>query len=157
MKTKLFTLFAVLLLATTASAQLDDILKKADETLNHRDTSNLSTDKIISGLKEALQVSTTKAVALTGRPNGFLKNEAIKIALPPKLGPVSSGMRMLGMGAEIDDLEVGMNHAAEQATPQAKLIFLTALKRCPSTTHATSSPATTPQPPTTSNVSAPPT
>ena len=33
-------------------AQLDDILKKADDALNHRDTSSLSDDKIVSGLKQ---------------------------------------------------------------------------------------------------------
>src|SRR5262249_18007761 len=74
-------------------------------------------------------VSTTKAVTLTGHPDGFLKNEAIKIVLPPKLETVGRGLRMLGMGAQVDDLEVGMNRAAEQATPQAKLIFLSALKK----------------------------
>jgi|SRR5271165_904955 len=112
-----------------AAAQLGDILKKADQTLNQGNTSGLSNDKIVAGLKEALQVSTGKAVALTGRPDGFLKNEAIKILLPPKLQTVGKGMRMLGMGAQVDELEVGMNRAAEQATPQAKAIFLSAVKR----------------------------
>jgi hypothetical protein len=36
---------------------------------------------------------------------------------------------MLGMGARVDELEVGMNRAAEQATPQAKQIFLSALRK----------------------------
>jgi hypothetical protein len=36
---------------------------------------------------------------------------------------------MLGMGAKVDELEVGMNRAAEQATPQAKQIFLAALRK----------------------------
>jgi hypothetical protein len=115
--------------STYNAAQLDEVLKKAGETLAHRDTSGLSNDKIIAGLKQALQVSTAKAVALTGRPNGFLKNEAIKIALPPKLATVGRGLRMVGMGAKVDELEVGMNRAAEQATPQAKQIFLAALKK----------------------------
>ncbi len=113
-------LTAVLFLSCLAQAQLSDILKKADETLNQRNTAGLSNDKIIAGLKEALQVSSGKAVALTGKPDGFLKNEAIKILLPPKLQTVGKGMRMLGMGAQVDELEVGMNRAAEQATPQAK-------------------------------------
>jgi hypothetical protein len=112
-----------------AAAQLDQVLKKAGENLEHRDTSALSNDKIIAGLKQALQVSTAKAVALTGRRDGFLKNEAIKIALPPRLEAVGKGMRMLGMGAKVDELEVGMNRAAEQATPQAKQIFLAALRK----------------------------
>jgi uncharacterized protein DUF4197 len=38
-------------------------------------------------------------------------------------------MRMLGMAANVDELEVGMNRAAEQATPLAKQIFLTALQK----------------------------
>ena len=36
---------------------------------------------------------------------------------------------MMGMGATVDELEVGMNRAAEQATPRAKQIFLAALKK----------------------------
>jgi hypothetical protein len=119
----------VLFLSCLAQAQLGDILKKADETLNRPNTAGLSNDKIIAGLKEALQVSTGKAVALTGKPDGFLKNQAIKILLPPKLETVGRGMRMLGMGAKVDELEVGMNRAAEQATPQAKQIFIAAVKK----------------------------
>ena len=122
-------LASVLLMGCFAQAQLGDILKKADETLNQRSTAGLSNDKIIAGLKQALQVSTGKAVALTGKPDGFLKNEAIKILLPPKLQTVGRGMRMLGMGAPVDELEVGMNRAAEQATPLAKQIFLAAVKK----------------------------
>src|SRR5580692_9227241 len=115
--------------STYSAAQLDDMLKKAEGTLDHRDTSGLSEEKIIAGLKQALQVSTGKAVNLIGKPDGFLKNEAIKIVLPPKLEAVGSSLRMLGMGSKVDELEVGMNRAAEQATPQAKLIFLAALKK----------------------------
>ncbi len=112
-----------------AHAQLSDIIKKADDALEHRNASGLSDDKIVAGLKEALEVGTGKAVALTGRHDGFLKNEAIRILLPPKLQPIGKGMRMLGMGEQVDDLEIGMNRAAEQATPQAKQIFIAALKK----------------------------
>ena len=122
-------LTAVLFLSCLVQAQLSDILKKAEETRNERSSVGLSNDKIIAGLKEALQVSTDKAVALTGRPNGFLKNEAIKILLPPKLQTVGKGMRMMGMGAQVDELEVGMNRAAEQASPEAKQIFIAAVKK----------------------------
>jgi hypothetical protein len=129
MKSAAILLLLFLSSVAISSAQLDEVLKKADESLSQRDTSGLSDDKITSGLKQALQLSTGKAVALTGRPDGFLKNEAIKILLPPKLEPIGRGMRMLGIGAEVDQLEVGMNRAAEQATPQAKQIFLAALRR----------------------------
>ncbi len=91
--------------------------------------SGLSNDKITAGLKEALAVSTGNAVALTGRPDGFLKNAAIKILLPPNLKNVGKGMRMVGMGAQVDELEVGMNRAAEQAAPAAKKIFINSLEK----------------------------
>ena len=124
-------LSVILALGSTshATAQFDDILKKAGDALSHSNAAGLSDDKIVAGLKQALQVSTGKAVALTGRPDGFLKNQAIKILLPPKLESVGRGMRMLGMSAKVDELEIGMNRAAEHATPLAKQIFLTALQK----------------------------
>ena len=115
-----------LCLPLVVTAQIDEAIKKADDVIERRD---LSDGKIISGLKEALEVSTTRAVALTGRHDGFMKNEAIRILLPPKLQAVGKGMRLLGMGEQVDDLEIGMNRAAEQATPQAKQIFLASLKK----------------------------
>ena len=125
-----FVLLALFLSANCAAqTTLGDILNKANHTLNQGNAAGLSDSKIVSGLKEALQVSTSKAVASTGRPDGFLKNAAIKILIPEKLRTVASGMRMFGMGAQVDQLEVGMNRAAEQATPKAKAIFLDALKR----------------------------
>jgi len=119
----------ILCLCAAASAQLDQIIKEADQALEHRDTSGLSDSKIVSGLKQALEISTRKAVAATGKPDGFLKNEAIKIVLPPRLETVGRGLRMLGMGERVDEFEVSMNRAAEQATPQAKAIFLSSLKK----------------------------
>jgi hypothetical protein len=117
----------LVLLSMTATAQnpWEQIFKKATS----QPASTLSNDKIASGLKEALQVSTSRAVASTGRPDGFLKNEAIKILLPDKLRNASRTLRLVGMGPQLDELEVGMNRAAEQATPKAKQIFLNALSQ----------------------------
>lgn len=116
-------------LATACFAQspLDQIWKSATAQRSQTSADNLSNNKITAGLKEALKVSTTKAVAKTGRPDGFLKNPAIRILLPPKLQTAGRGLRMIGMGPQLDELEVGMNRAAEQATPPAKQIFLNAL------------------------------
>jgi len=115
----------VICLSALSPAQppLDELWKRA----TGQPASKLSNDKMTAGLKEALRVSTTKAVAITGRPDGFLKNEAIKILLPQKLQTAGRTLRLVGMGSQLDQLEVGMNRAAEQATPQAKQIFLNAL------------------------------
>src|SRR5258708_36668361 len=91
MRTFLVSAILYVSCCTVSSAQLGDILKQAGESLGHRDTSGLSDDKITAGLEQALQVSTSKAVSLTGKPDGFLKNAAIKILLPPKLKGVGSG------------------------------------------------------------------
>lgn len=121
----------VLLVSVSCWAQLGDILKSAESAMqpSSADTSGLSDSKISAGLMQALRVSTSNAVARTGRPDGFLKNEAIKILLPEKLATIGKGMRLMGMAAPVDELEVGMNRAAEQATPKAKAIFLSALKK----------------------------
>jgi Protein of unknown function (DUF4197) len=114
-----------------AQSPLDNLKKKAEAAFGSPEANagELSDDKITAGLKEALRVSTGKAVASTGRPDGFLKNVAIKILLPPKLQTTGKTMRLIGMGAQVDELEIGMNRAAEQATPQAKQIFLNALTK----------------------------
>jgi hypothetical protein len=114
-----------------AQSQLQDIWNKATQAApaGNASSAGLSSSKIASGLIEALTVSTGRAVALTGKQDGFLKNEAIKILLPEKLRTVGKGARLLGMGQQIDDLEVGMNRAAEQATPKAKQIFLNAVSK----------------------------
>ncbi len=126
MKTRLSFLLAAILLTAIAQSQspLGDLIKKVE---SQQKGSNLSTDKITAGLREALKISTGKAVAATGRPDGFLKNQAIRIVLPPRLQTAGRGLRMAGMGAQVDALEVGMNRAAEQAAPAAKQIFLNAL------------------------------
>lgn len=144
MRVSLIGVALALCCSTYTAAQLDEVIQKAVETLEHRDTSALSDDKIIAGLKQALQVSTGNAVSLTGKTDSFLKNEASKILLPPKLETVGKGLRMLGMGAKVDEFEVGMNRAAEQATPQAKQIFLAALKKMAFDEPATFSLAMTP-------------
>jgi hypothetical protein len=122
-------LFSCALSSIALAQSLEDLRKKAEAALGAPapPSESLGNDKINAGLKEALRVSTDKAVASTGRPDGFLKNEAIKILLPRKLQTTGRTMRLLGMGAQVDELEVGMNRAAEQAAPQAKQIFLNAL------------------------------
>jgi hypothetical protein len=111
-----------------AQSPLDELRKKIEEATTSRNSS-LRNDKLVTGLKEALRVGTGNAVAETGRPDGFLKNAAIKILLPDKLRTAGKTMRMVGMGSQVDALEVGMNRAAEQAAPKAKAIFLDALTR----------------------------
>lgn len=125
----LLVIATILLFMTAANAQSPwDAIKNKIKGMQPGTTVNqLSNDKVIAGLKEALQIGTGNAVAATGHTDGFFKNEAIKILVPEKLRSAGRALRMVGMGGQVDALELGMNRAAEQATPQAKQIFLRAV------------------------------
>ena len=120
---------AFLCLSINAHAQFGDFLKGFEENIPGLGSSSLNTDKIVSGLKEALNVGTEKAVALTGATNGYLKNEAIKILLPGKLQSMDKALRLAGFGPQVDELVVSMNRAAEKAAPLAKPIFQEAITK----------------------------
>ncbi|MCA9422201.1 MAG: DUF4197 domain-containing protein [Nitrospira sp.] len=118
--------FLLLLIPQFASAQFGDLMKEIDK-FSLPGTETLGDDKIISGLKEALNVGTENTVNLTGNTDGYLKNEAIKILLPEKLQSMDKALRLAGFGPQVDELVVSMNRAAEQAAPLAKPIFKNAV------------------------------
>ncbi len=116
----------LILLASPASAQLDQIMKGLGG-LGIGQPSQLSDVKIGSGLKEALKVGTENAVGFTGRLDGYFLNEAIKILMPEKLRTMEQGLRAVGYGPKIDEFILSMNRAAERAAPTAKQIFWDAI------------------------------
>lgn len=83
--------------------------------------------RIVEGLKQALEVGTERAVAQTSQSDGFLRNSAIRIGLPDSLAPMAKGLRLIGLGAEVDELEVAMNRAAEEASGEATAVFWDAI------------------------------
>jgi hypothetical protein len=115
----------VVLVAGPAHAQVEDITKR----LGLGKTDKLSDEKVASGLKEALQVGTENAVKVTGKPDGYFKNEAIKILMPEKLRSLEKGLRAVGYGPRVDEFVLSMNRAAERAAPEAKSIFWDAIKQ----------------------------
>lgn len=110
--------------SSPASAQQLDQLFKG---LGIGQQSGLTDAKIGSGLKEALKVGTENTVNLTGRPDGYFMNQAIKILMPPKLQTLEKGLRTVGYGPQVDEFILSMNRAAEQAAPSAKKIFWDAI------------------------------
>jgi hypothetical protein len=114
---------SLFLFSSGAHAQLDQIQKR----LGLGNSSRLSDSKIASGLKEALQVGADNAVKLTGKPDGYFGNEAIKILMPSNLRPLEKGLRAVGYGPKIDAFVLSMNRSAEAAAPSAKKIFWDAI------------------------------
>jgi hypothetical protein len=88
---------------------------------------SLSNADASAGLKKALDQGIDQAVGKLGITDGFLKNPAVKIDLPPKLAKAESMMRLLGVGDQVDQLVLAMNRAAESAVPESKALLKQAL------------------------------
>lgn len=89
---------------------------------------DLTNQDATRGIKGALSQGAASAIGKLGVPGGFLNNPKVKIPLPPALEEVAKGMRMMGRGKDADELVATMNHAAEQAVPEAKQLMITAVK-----------------------------
>ena len=89
----------------------------------------LSNKDATAGLKAALEKGAGTAVELLGRTDGFFGNAAVKIALPDSLKKYEKLMHSVGMGKYADELVLTMNRAAEAAVPEAKKLFVDAVKK----------------------------
>jgi hypothetical protein len=110
---RLVSLVVGLVLAAPAWAQLE----------------NISNREAINALKSALDRGARAAVAQLGRENGFLGDARVKIPLPESLRRAEKNMRRFGMGKYADELIVTLNRAAEAAVPEAKQLFVDALRQ----------------------------
>ena len=120
----LVTTLALVLPAAPVSAQVDQLLRGLGGLVPQ---SGLTDAKVASGLKEALQIGTQNTVNLTGKTDGYFRNQAIKILMPEKLQTLESGLRAIGYGPKVDEFILSMNRAAERAAPSARQIFWDAI------------------------------
>ncbi|MBL1458002.1 MULTISPECIES: DUF4197 domain-containing protein [unclassified Methylophaga] len=128
-----WTLFIFFLMATSPSHAdwkkfLEDFSKSGTTALSTSEGSDLSSDTIANGLKEALEVGTRKAVENVSKEGGYLNNPEIRIPLPPRVQQAAGLMRQLGLNKMADDFEQSINRAAEKAAPQATSIMIDAIK-----------------------------
>ncbi len=90
---------------------------------------DLSQSDASGGLKDALIQGAQVAVKQLGAPGGFSDNPQVRIELPGTLGKAARAMKMMGMGAQVTQLEASMNQAAEAAVPQAQALLVDAVKK----------------------------
>jgi len=90
---------------------------------------DISNADAVSGLKQALNDGSAAAVKVLGQENGYFGNAKVKIPLPPSLQKIESGLRMMGMKKQADELVLSMNRAAEAAAPEAKQLLVDAVKK----------------------------
>jgi hypothetical protein len=130
MKVRVFLLMGMVLvfLGSLAYAQqIGDVLKGLQKGIGG--TSAASNTEIVNGLKEALQIGTENAVQTVSKLDGYYKNPKIRIPLPDSVQKTEKILRAAGYGSKVDEFELSMNRAAEKAAPQAKGLFMDAIKQ----------------------------
>ena len=131
----LFILASISLFAQKdSSGNLNGMFKKASslfgkKSSSNTSSSNLSSSEIVSGLKEALSIGAQKSGDKLSAKDGFFKDAAVKILLPEQVRNVENKLRMLGLGKTVDNAELSLNRAAEDASNAAAPIFLSAIKK----------------------------
>ncbi|MFT4899898.1 MAG: hypothetical protein ACI9U0_001698 [Flavobacteriales bacterium] len=124
-------LIGVAILASTGvNAQLNlNKLKNSVKTQVETPTaSKLTNDEVISGLKEALSVGVDNAGKSASVMDGFNKNDLIRIPFPAEAENMQKSLRKVGMGKQVDEFELVLNRAAEEAAKEAAPLFLLAIK-----------------------------
>lgn len=106
------------------------ILQDSEQSTQPAATSatGLDYNTLVAGLKEALDVGTRRAVEEISKPDGYMSNQLIRIPMPEQLEQASGLLRKFGLGSQVDQFELSMNRAAEQAAPQATEIIISAIK-----------------------------
>ncbi len=132
---KLLFAFLFVLVAQFTQAQFKNLLKNPFKKDSSQSSSigsvlsGMSSDDVAGGLKEALNKGVEKSTSLLSAKDGFFKNAAVKILLPPEAQKVETTLRGIGLGSEVDQAILTMNRAAEDASKSAAPIFLDAVKR----------------------------
>jgi hypothetical protein len=126
-------LFALMLVSPLSQAGLSDYLDSLSNTVSGAGGGDgagaLSEDEMVAGLKEALDRGARFAVDKLGQEGGFLNNSAVRIPMPDSLVWVEKSLRSIGQEELADEFIASMNHAAEQATPEATAIFGDAIRQ----------------------------
>ncbi len=113
-------LLLLISLQLSSCAELVQVLEQLPEE-------GLSNAQIASGLKEALNKGIDKEVTKLMAPDGFLKDQTVKILLPQELQKVDKTLRDIGLGQLADEGIKLLNTAASDAVKEAKPIFVNAI------------------------------
>ena len=118
----------VLVVFSISMLSAQGLLDKARNALKGGGGKGLSTEDIVAGLKDALNHGTQKSTDKLSVVDGFFKDAAVKILLPPEAAKVEKTLRSAGFGKQVDDAILSLNRAAEDAAKSAAPIFLSAIK-----------------------------
>ncbi len=123
--TTLRILFLLLCGSQLQAQNISNLLQKANKLV---DTQQLNPADISAGLKEALTLGAEKGCADLAKHDGFFKNAARKIAMPPEAQKIESTLRSMGLNQLADAFILSLNRAAEDACKTAAPILMQAIK-----------------------------
>ncbi len=114
----------------TACDELTNVLETTNTVLGSEGggAPALTNDEVIAGLKEALTVGISNGSGLASKEDGFFKNPKIKLPFPEDAIKVKEKAIQLGLQDKVDQFELTLNRAAEEASKEAKPIFVNAIK-----------------------------
>lgn len=113
-----------------------DVLKQVANDYGLDGSTVLSEGEVIQGLKSALEVGTNTSVQTLSKTDGYLRDAAIKILLPPEINTAITKLKSTSAGRTVydkviqsieEDMIVSLNRAAEKAAVKAKPIFINAI------------------------------
>ncbi len=81
------------------------------------------------GIKQALEIGTSKGADQLSVKDGFFGNLAIKILFPSEAQKMENTLRSLGLNSLANNVILSINRAAEDAAKEAKPIFVAAIKQ----------------------------
>ncbi len=84
--------------------------------------------QLIRGIKEALELGSTRASTSLSTPGGYAKSPLYRIELPANLQPIAGSLRQMGLGSQLDRVEMLMNQGAEKAAVEAQAVFIEAVR-----------------------------
>lgn len=125
-RTGLLVTFAATLLVTApgcANLQLGDFAQIFSSS------GALDEATVRDGLRQALTIGTERASGELAEPGGFGADPVLRLVLPSQLDSMVGTARTIGLGAWVDDLEDGMNLAAEAAAAEAVPVFADAISQ----------------------------
>src|SRR5260221_4851949 len=96
------TSFFFLFLFSASMVSAQGLLDKAKSALKGGGK-GLSSEDIVAGLKDALNHGTKKSTDKLSGVDGFFKDAAVKILLPPEAAKVERTLRSAGFGKQVDD------------------------------------------------------
>lgn len=121
---KKLSLVLALMVSIGGFAQLKGLKEKVKTATTKP---GLSNEEVVRGLKEALTVGSNSSSSIASQVDGYYKNPRLFIPWPSEARDMKTKLVQLGMQAKVEEFEMSLNRAAEEAAKKAAPVFINAI------------------------------